>query len=42
MTLVSDGDTDRALQSRSASVAASDTLTVAVRAQAGFVARLTR
>jgi hypothetical protein len=42
MTLVSDGDTDRTLSSRSAPVAAGDTLTVAVRAQGGFIARLAR
>jgi hypothetical protein len=40
MTLVSDGDSDRTLSARSASVSARDTLTVAVRAQGGFVARL--
>ncbi len=40
MTLVSDGDSDRALQARSASMSATDTLTIAVRAQGGFVARL--
>lgn len=40
MTMVSDGDGDRALRPRSASISPSDPLTIPIRAQGGFVARL--